>query len=71
VAYTIFSKNRLIENSLKKQLAYLQQLIYNNNDNFIGRKDTFLIDGTWKRLWKPALHNKLLLPALILIFVLC
>jgi hypothetical protein len=36
--------------SLKKQLAYLQQAIYNNKGYFIGQKEAVPIDGTGKKL---------------------
>jgi hypothetical protein len=36
--------------SLKKQLAYLQQAIYNNKGYFMGRMEALPIDGTGRKL---------------------
>jgi len=36
--------------SLKKQLAYLQLVIYNNKGYFMGRMEAVPIDGTGRKL---------------------
>ena len=58
--------------SLKKQLAYLQQLIYNfNKGYFMGRKEAAPIGGTGIKIMISGTERRWLLPALIVLGALC